>query len=160
MNQYFFQTIFNIIAKKKFMYLFEEMKISHYNQACELWKQTKGIDLTVGDSIQGLKKYLERNPGMSFVCSYNGTIIGTILCGHDGRRGFIYHLAVNKKHRNNHLAKSLIEKSTIALKNAGIERCSLMVKSDNEEAFRFWEKIGWKRRGDLFMFSKDLSSEH
>lgn len=138
------------------MYQFEEMNVGYYDQVCELWKQTEGIELTIGDSKDSLKKYLERNPGMSFVCSYNGAIIGTILCGHDGRRGFIYHLAVHKDHRNNHLAKLLIERSTKALKKAGIERCSLMVKIDNKEAYRFWEKIGWRSRDDLHMFSMDL----
>jgi len=96
---------------------------------------------------------------MSFICIDNKErrLVGTILCGHDGRRGFIYHLAVLKKHRRKQIASKLISRSLIALKKGGIERCSLMVKETNEEAYSFWEKTGWRRRNDLYMFSKDLT---
>jgi|SRR4030095_930470 N-acetylglutamate synthase len=141
------------------MYQFEEMNPGHFEEAKQLWAETEGMELTVGDSKQSLEKYLSRNPAMSFICrdSQNENLLGTILCGHDGRRGFIYHVAVDKNYRRKNIAKQLVDLSLKALKKSGIERCSLMVKTTNNDAYSFWEKMGWRGRTDLFMFSKDLS---
>lgn len=83
-------------------------------------------------------------------------IIGTILCGHDGRRGFIYHLAVDKNYRNMSIAKTLIGKSIKVLRSQGIKRCMLMADNINESAKSFWTNMKWRKRDDLQMFSIDL----
>src|SRR5436190_12427653 len=120
-----------------------EFTIEHYEDACKLWEKTEGVGLTIGDTKKSLNKYLTSNPGMSFVCIdiKSDTLIGTVLGGNDGRRGFIYHLAVHPDYRNKSIGKALVEYSIEALKKAGIERCIIMVKSDNEEGMSFWKKI-------------------
>lgn len=133
------------------------MKISHYKNLIMFWKQCKEIELTIGDSKDSLKNYLKRNPGMSYVCiDKNGKIIGTILCGHDGRRGFIYHLAVSKKYRNKSIGKTLTDLSLTKLKSAGIKRCMIMVIDENKSGKDYWEKTGWKKRNELILYSYNL----
>ncbi len=135
------------------------MNIVHYEQAQKLWKQSEEVELTIGDSKDSLNNYLSRNPVMSFVCidKRSSSLVGTILCGHDGRRGFIYHLAVHKEYRNKSIGKTLIRHSIAALKAAGIERCIIMVKTFNKIGDDFWSKIGWRKRNDLIMYSNDLN---
>ncbi|MBK6538258.1 MAG: GNAT family N-acetyltransferase [Ignavibacteria bacterium] len=137
---------------------FKVMKISMYEELVNLWKNNEGIRLSVGDTKDELDKYLKRNRGMSYVCidKNQNKIAGSILCGHDGRRGYIYHLAVSKKFRKNNIAKSLIERSLSKLKKSGIRRCILMVDDLNISAKDFWLNAGWRRRTDLEMFSLDI----
>jgi N-acetylglutamate synthase len=144
-------------VKKSFMFEFLEMNLSHYEAANELWKQTEGMGVTT-DSLEQIEKYLKRNPGMSFVCIDNATgkLAGTVMGGHDGRRGIIYHLASAKENRNKGIAKKLIELSTKAMKKKGIERCLIMVLAENKSGHDFWRKIGWQRREDLCMYSVNL----
>jgi ribosomal protein S18 acetylase RimI-like enzyme len=137
---------------------YPEMNIDHYESALELWKQTEEIILTIGDSKDALNFYLRCNPGLSFVCidKENNSLVGTILCGHDGRRGFIYHLAVKKEYRNRSISKKLLSLSLAKLKQEGIDRCITMVKDFNESAGKFWQNAGWTERKDLMMYSIDL----
>jgi len=134
------------------------MSTEYYEAACKLWEKTEGVGLTIGDSKESLNKYLKRNPKMSFVCFDKNSreLIGTVLGGNDGRRGFIYHLAVHNSYRNQSIGKSLLELSIAALKKTGIERCIIMVKADNIEGVSFWNKIGWRKRDDLVMFSSNI----
>ncbi len=129
-----------------------------YEELVNLWKNNEGIRLSVGDTKDELDKYLKRNRVMSYVCidKNQNKIAGSILCGHDGRRGYIYHLAVSKKFRKNNIAKSLIERSLSKLKTSGIRRCILMVDDLNISAKDFWLNAGWRRRTDLEMFSLDI----
>src|SRR5205823_6335574 len=110
------------------------MNISHFPEAYQLWGLSKGTARTVGDTEKEIKFYLDRNPGTSFVCLDKATnkLIGTILCGHDGRRGFIYHLAVHPDFRKRSIGKKLVETALAKLKAAGIQRCIIMVKEMNE----------------------------
>ena len=133
-----------------------EMRKGHFGLVKEFWERTDGIKLTVGDSEDEFGSYLRRNKGMSFICKDGRIIIGTILCGHDGRRGFIYHLAVDKNYRNMSVAKTLIDKSIKVLRSQGIKRCMLMADNINESAKSFWTKMNWRKRDDLQMFSIDL----
>jgi hypothetical protein len=89
------------IKEKIIMFEYTEMSISHYDDAYKIWQESEGLYLTIGDTNDAVQKYLDRNPGMSFVCidKEKNCMAGTILCGHDGRRGFIYHLAVRKGYR-------------------------------------------------------------
>ena len=136
-----------------------EMSDSHYDESYEIWKLSDGVDLTLGDSREAVNVYLNHNPGMSFICKDNGKdkIVGTILCGHDGRRGYIYHLAVLDEYRGKGIAKELIQLSFTKLKDEGIERCIIMVKDFNESGNEFWINAGWDRRKELIMFSKDIN---
>ena len=103
-----------------------------------------------------MARFVERNPGLSFVAEEGDAIVASILCGHDGRRGFFYRLAVAPEHRRRGLAADLVRRSLEGLKRAGIERCLLLVQEDNEGARRFWESIGGRLRSDLVGFSIDV----
>lgn len=139
-------------------YQFLEMDESHYEQCVELWKNTEGMGVT-SDSKEQIKRYLEHNKGMSFVCidKATGKVVGTNLAGHDGRRGLMYHLAVNKMHRGKSIGKKLVELSLDAIKKEGIDRCLIMIINGNDSGAEFWKSIGWKFREDLIPYSFDLT---
>ena len=132
------------------------MDIGYFQKIEKFWEETDGIKLTIGDTESELDKYLKRNKGMSFICMNGDDLIGTILCGHDGRRGFIYHLAVCKNFRKENIATTLIEMSLGQLRSAGIKRCMIMADEVNESGKSFWLKMNWRKRDDLKMFSIDL----
>lgn len=135
---------------------YREMTVCDYDNCIAIWKQTEGMGFLESDTKESLELYLKRNPGMSFVCYKEKELIGTVLGGHDGRRGYIYHLAVAKNFRGNSIGKNLTDLSLEKIKDAGIKRCIIMLKSDNEENGKFWLKLGFERREDLNMFSLDL----
>jgi ribosomal protein S18 acetylase RimI-like enzyme len=136
------------------MYPFRVMLITDYDQAIELWERTEGMVLSEADSSEAIDSYLNRNADMSFVCLDDLKIIGTILAGHDGRRGFIYHVAVDPQYRGQSIAKQLISLSLDQLKSAGITKCHLMVLEDNQIGNQFWAKAGWQRRSGILLYSQ------
>lgn len=132
-----------------------EMLISDYDMAIDLWKRTEGMGLSEADSRESINDYLNRNPEMSFVYTDQDKVVGTILCGHDGRRGYIYHLAVNKEHRGKSIGKQLVESSLKKLKEEGIMKCHIMVIADNEIGKRFWKTAGWDLRKGILLYSSN-----
>ncbi|MBA4347776.1 MAG: GNAT family N-acetyltransferase [Clostridiales bacterium] len=129
-----------------------------YEAAYRLWVNTPGMGLnTTDDSQDGVLRYLRRNPDTCFVAERDGEIVGTILAGNDGRRGFIYHLAVEKTHRKQGIGAALVERATSALKNEGIHKVALVVFTGNESGNAFWEKLGFIRREDLNYRNMNLS---
>jgi len=140
------------------MYTFREMTIKDYQEVISLWSNTDGMGIGESDSEVEISKYLSRNSGHSFVCEYNEKIVGTVLCGHDGRRGYIYHVAVLDSHRNNGIGKTLLSKSLGSLIDIGILKCHLMVFESNKSGNEFWEHMGWKRRDDILIYSKTMKS--
>lgn len=135
-------------------YKYREMNIVNYDKFISLWEENPGIGVSDADSKENIKQFLTRNKGLSFVCLIDGSIIGTILCGHDGRRGYIYHIFVHEAHRRNGIAEKLATLSLEQLKIKGIDKCHIYAFSKNTEAMKFWEKIGWQKRDDLIMFSR------
>jgi putative acetyltransferase len=125
-----------------------------YNEVISLWQQCDGIGLSDADSRDNIRAYLNRNQGMSFVASDNGTIVGVILCGHDGRRGYIHHLAVCTEYRRQGLGCRLVEKSLSVLQAAGIQKCHIFIFNNNASGIEFWKDIGWKQRADISVISK------
>ncbi len=130
------------------------MVIGDYQPVINLWGKTPGIGLSNADSREELSKFLEKNKGLSYVCEVNNKIIATIVCGQDGRRGYIYHLAVHKDYRLEGLARKMVDRCIIKLKEQGIEKCHLFVFEDNDTGRKFWDKIGWTQREELIIFSK------
>lgn len=128
--------------------------------AVRLWSVTEGLGVGPGDSPQALARFLDRNPGLSLVAVAAGPepreVVAAILCGHDGRRGFIYRLAVARSHRRSGLAAELARRCFAGLAAAGIERCIILVQEDNVVAREFWRAVGGRFRRDLVAFSKDL----
>ena len=118
-----------------------------------LWQATPGVGLSAADAPQALAAFLARNPGTSFVAESEGRLVGTILVGHDGRRGLIHHLAVAGDQRRAGLGRALVEAGLSALHSQGIDKCHLMVFADNAEGAAFWTAIGATRRAELDLFS-------
>jgi ribosomal protein S18 acetylase RimI-like enzyme len=123
-------------------------------EALRFWQATDHIGLSSADSPDALGSFLARNPGLSFCALHSNRLVGTILCGTDGRRGYIYHLAVTDDHRRTGLGKRLVSRSLEALARAGIPKCHAFVFDDNPYGELFWDATGWQRRDDLRVYSK------
>lgn len=134
----------------------KEMQMEDYENAYSLWSEIEGIGLSEADSEENIRLYLNRNKGLSFVCENDGEIVGTALCGHDGRRGFIYHLAVSKEFRNKGIGNALLKECLSKLKDEGITKCHIFVLNNNEAGRDFWSRSGWTFRDDVAVFSKNL----
>jgi len=129
----------------------------HYDQVHALWQQSEGVGLSAADSRENIQVYLERNPRMSFVAMSDGVVIGAVLCGHDGRRGYIHHLAVAPQWRRRSVGRQLVDRCLGALRDTGIQKCHLFIFNQNHDGIAFWKSIGWTQRGDISIMSKDLS---
>jgi ribosomal protein S18 acetylase RimI-like enzyme len=133
-----------------------EMQIDDYEDAWRLWEQTPGMGLSSADEEPAIACFLQRNPGLCFVACEGGKLVGTALCGHDGRRGYVYHVAVAETHRMRGIAKRLVACCLDGLRRQGIEKAHLMVYETNPEGIAFWHKLGWYRRDELAIMSVDL----
>lgn len=133
-----------------------EMTMQDYDQARYLWENTQHIGISNADSRENIALFLLRNPGMNFVACDNDRLVGTVLCGHDGRRGYLYHMAVEDTHRYLGIARQLGEKCLVMLEKAGIEKCHIFVYAGNEEGKLFWKKTGWVERNDLIIMSYSI----
>lgn len=126
------------------------LTIEDYNAICDIWNNTEGMGLrNLDDSRRGIEKFLLRNPSSSFIALDGGKAVGGILCGHDGRRGFIYHTCVLSEYRERGVGSRLTELACEALKREGIHKCALLCYKNNEAGNRFWTGKGWERRTDL-----------
>jgi ribosomal protein S18 acetylase RimI-like enzyme len=134
--------------------LIHQMQIEDYSEIYRLWRSAPGIGLSDADRYEDIHKFLKRNKELNYVCRYNNKIIGTILCGHDGRRGYIYHVTVAEKYRGRGIGQVLVNKSLEHLKKEGIDKCHLFVFADNAIGIAFWTSSGWTRREDIFVYSK------
>lgn len=132
------------------------MTIEAYDEIYSIWCSIPGIGLSNADSRKSIEKYLERNPNMSFSCYDGNKIVGTILCGHDGRRGYIHHTCVLSEYRGKNIGKRLVEKALEVLKNEGIDKCHLFVFCDNDMGKNFWKRLGWEKRSDLLAYSMEI----
>ena len=134
----------------------QPMNIKDYFEIYEMWSNIPGIELSEADSEGSIARYIERNPNLSYIYYKDNRIVGTILCGHDGRRGFIHHTCVLPEYRGQSIGKILVEKSLEELRNCGIEKCHIFVFHDNEVGHEFWSKMGWEKRSDVLLCSKDV----
>ncbi len=135
---------------------FRELTFDHYEAAIALWRVCEGIGLSRADSRESIAAYLERNIGMSFCAVEEGRLIAAALCGHDGRRGYLHHVAVAATHRRQGIGAGLVARCLGALRARGINKCHLFVHADNAAAIAFWRRLGWIPRNDLVMMSCDL----
>lgn len=133
------------------------MAISDYEQVYALWLYTPGMGLNqLDDSREGIEKYLKRNPETCFVAEEEGKIIGVILSGHDGRRGFIHHTAVMEAYRSRGIGKQLVQEAMDALDKEGINKVALVAFRRNQKGNDFWEAMGFEEREDLFYRNKTI----
>ena len=133
------------------------MIIADYDGVYDLWISTPGMGLnTTDDSREGIARYLRRNPTTCFVAEEAGRIVGVIIAGHDGRRGFIYHTAVRSECRKQGIATQLVEHAMAALEKEGIHKAALVVFERNALGNAFWESIGFEERTDLVYRNRSI----
>jgi len=135
---------------------YQPLTITDYEECVELWKNSPGIALSLSDSLSAISQFLSRNPGLSFTARDGGQLVGAVLCGSDGRRGYLYHLAVAASHHHRGIGRELSTLSLNALKRMGIQKCHIFVVADNLAGAHFWQKTGWQKREDIFVMSCDL----
>ena len=134
-----------------------KMKCEDYTNVYNLWMACAGMGLNnLDDSQEVITKFLQRNPDTCFVATETDIIVGVILVGSDGRRGYIYHTAVHPNYRKQGIAKKLVKKSLEALEEIGINKVALVVFKHNENGNKFWEKLGFIERKDLVYRNKAI----
>lgn len=129
---------------------------THYVAARALWDTTPGVGLSEADAPEGVAAFLARNPGLSLVAMDGDVLVGTILCGHDGRRGLIHHLVVAESHRRRGVARQLLGEGLAGLRREGIARAHLLVYATNEDGLAFWRRVGIERT-EIALFSIDTA---
>src|SRR5436189_625048 len=120
-----------------------EFSITDYDAAVEIWQRVEGIEIAEGDDRKGIAGFLARNPGLSRVAMDGSAIVGVTLCGHDGRRGHIYHLAVDPAYQGRGLGKRLVDECLEGLRRTGLKRVIIMVAADNPRGREFWKRCDW-----------------
>ena len=133
-----------------------EFCISDYDAALELWQRVRGLEIAEGDDKEGVAQFLARNPGLSRVAIDDAAIVGVALCGHDGRRGYIYHLAIDPAHQVRGLGKRLMDECLSGLRQAGLGRALILVASDNSRGRAFWKRCGWEEIPGPIVMGIDL----
>jgi len=123
---------------------FRPMTVEDLAAAREMWSHTPGVELAEGDKVEELESYLQRNWNLSQVAFFENKLIGAILVGHDGRRGILYHLAVNEGHRGKGIGRKLAENGLCALRSDGVSRALLLVDRENNNRSHFWKSLGWE----------------
>ena len=134
------------------------MTIEDYDGVKELWMKIKGFGIrSIDDSREGVERFIRRNPTTSVVAVEDGKIVGSILCGHDGRRGCLYHVCVDEAYRMRGIGKSMVVMAMEALKEEGINKVSLIAFTKNDIGNAFWKEIGWTKREDLNYYDFTLN---
>lgn len=137
----------------------EPFSIAHYDEVYDLWQRCPGVGLSSADARENIAAYLERNPGMSFLARDGQNVVGAILSGHDGRRGYIHHLAVDENFRHQGAGTRLVDRCLTALEAAGIQKCHLFIFHENQDGIAFWEVNAWTLRQDIKVMSRHINSE-
>ena len=133
------------------------LTIALYDDVFALWERTEGVGLDEdADSREGINAYLARNPGMSFVALADGKVVAAVLGGHDGRRGYIHHLAVHPRFRRQNVARTLVQHCLDAFGREGIRKSHIFIFHANAEGADFWKSVGWTARSSLSIMSKDI----
>ena len=137
------------------------MTIEDFDQVHALWMTIKGFGIrSIDDSKEGVERFLKRNPTTSVVAELDNKIVGSILCGHDGRRGCLYHVCVDEKYRRHGIGKAMVVYAMQALKREKINKVSLIAFTVNDIGNAFWNTIGWTERLDVNYYDFILNEEN
>ena len=137
------------------------MTVEDYDQVRALWMTIRGFAIrSIDDSREGVARFLRRNPTTSVVAVEDKRVVGAILCGHDGRRGCLYHVCVNPEYRRRGIGKAMVVFCMDALKAEKINKVSLIAFTQNDVGNAFWHSVGWKQREDLNYYDFVLNSEN
>ena len=131
-------------------------KIDSYRDVLSLWQQCEGVGLSDADARDNILAYLNRNPGMSFIAATDGKVVGAILAGHDGRRGYIHHLAVHPSCRRQGFGRQLVDRAISVLRSTGIQKVHIFIFNTNTDGIAFWKSVGWIPRNDIGVISKTI----
>jgi putative acetyltransferase len=135
---------------------FRALTIADYDGVRRLWQNTEGVGLNESDRRENIASFLDRNPDLSRVAVGGDEIVGAVLCGHDGRRGYLHHLAVAKTHRRLGIGKQLVAACLADLARQGISKCNIFLFADNAVGEAFWQHHGWAKRAGLQVMQKSL----
>lgn len=137
------------------------MEITDYDKVHALWMSIQGFAIrSIDDSKEGVSRFLMRNPGISVVAVEDGQVVGAILCGHDGRRGCLYHVCVASAYRRRGIGKAMVVHCMEALRRENISKVSLIAFTENDIGNAFWKDIGWCERLDLNYYDFTLNKEN
>ena len=137
------------------------MTVSDYEAVRELWLTIKGFAIrSIDDSKAGVSRFIERNPGLSTVAVEGDLVVGAILCGHDGRRGTLYHVCVREGYRKRGIGKAMVVRCMKALQEQGINKVALIAFTSNDVGNAFWKEIGWTKRQDLNYYDFTLNTDN
>lgn len=141
--------------------MIRKMTIEDYDQVYALWKHIEGFGIrSIDDSRTGVERFLKRNPNTNIVAVEDDKIVGSILCGHDGRQGSFYHVCVLKEYRMKGIGKAMVVKAMEALKDEQINKVSLVAFTKNSVGNSFWRGVGWKCREDENVYEFVLNEEN
>ena len=133
---------------------FRPMTMNDYEPVLTLWQNSEGVGLSEADAPERIARFLQHNPGLSYVAYAEQVLAGAVLCGCDGRRGYLHHLAVAPTHRRQGIGRELVVHCLTALRDIDIDKCHLFVFTKNETAIQFWREVGWAERVELSLMSR------
>ena len=137
------------------------MTMDDYDEVKALWMKIKGFGIrSIDDSKEGVARFIKRNPTTSVVAVEDGKIVGSILCGHDGRRGTLYHVCVDEAYRMQGIGKSMVVACMEALVEEQINKVTIIAFTKNDVGNAFWKEIGWTKREDLNYYDFTLNEEN
>lgn len=139
--------------------LIREMTPADFDAVFQLWGRSAGVGLGESDNLEAITRFLNRNPGLSFLALDDDSLVGAVLCGHDGRRGYIHHLVVYQNYRRQGVGRQLVGHCLAALGSLGISKCHIFVFRENQGAIAFWEHMNWSKREELNIMSMFVSKE-
>jgi N-acetylglutamate synthase len=129
---------------------------SDFDKALRFWSETRGIGVSAVDTRNLLSTFLKRNPGLSFKVVDNDEVVATILCAHDGKRGYLHHIAISERYAGHGLARLLTDRSLEELRRLGIAKCHLFIDSTNSEMQQYWKSNDWNEQREISIFTHDL----
>lgn len=137
------------------------MTMEDYDEVFDMWQSISGFGIrSVDDSREGIHRFITRNPGLSVVALHEGRIVGGILCGHDGRRGCLYHVCVLKEYRMLGIGQDMVACCKEALRKEGVNKINLIAFKSNAVGNQFWQKLNWKHREDCNYYEENLNIEN
>ncbi len=141
--------------------IIREMTMDDYEKVYELWTGIQGFGIrSIDDSREGVERFLRRNPTTSVVAEQNGRIVGSIMCGHDGRTACFYHVCVEKSYRKHGVGYQMVRYAVQALRDEGISKVTLIAFKRNEIGNAFWRSLGWTEREDVNVYDLVLNEEN
>jgi N-acetylglutamate synthase len=136
------------------------LRAADYDRVYAIWRSAEGVGLGESDGREAVGRFLKRNPGLSLVAVAGARVIATVLCGHDGRRGYLHHLAVARRWRRRGVGSALVAACLEKLRKGGIAKCNLFLFASNKRAGAFWRRLGWSVRSDLRLVQRGTSRVH